>query len=588
MHAPDPRRSVGRRIAVAVGLALASVALGAAPRLWLYGGAVARSSLLHFVVAAVEIGILAGFAARWAARPAAALGWSAAPVLVVSVGAALLERWFEATAPGSMYPAVLYREPPSLRLAMVMVVIQGVLWIALWMFVYVFPLTLAEARESARRAERFRRDGELARLRARIEPARVEAALGAIGEDLARDPRATRARLAAFAEELDLEATSTRGPHHSPPAPDRDHPRAPGLGVVSTPTLRDPAARARFAAAVLAIALLVALSVLARYAEHGAAALRLELLSALRITLEIGAFVWLAERAAARGRSVARTIAVSLIAAAALGVAFVILKVRLEMAFPGSLYASSIFTHPTPAGRQLVQVATSTPIHVGFWTLAYLYPLARDEAARRAARAAELRREAELARLRASLTPHFVRNALNVIAGLVTADPEEAQRLLRRLGDLLRELSLDEEHHPLAREIDWLRAYTELLEARHPDALSFRFSVDPRAASASVPRLLLQPLVENAVLHGALSREGGGEVRILAEMLDDGTAARLRLSIEDDGPGMREATREGALGVRLVRERLSAQAARGSLRFESSPRGTRAVIDLPIEAEVYA
>lgn len=588
MHAPDPRRSVGRRIAVAVGLALASVALGAAPRLWLYGGAVARSSLLHFVVATVEIGILAGFAARWPARPAAALGWSAAPVFAVSVGAALLERWFEAIAPGSMYPAVLYREPPSLRLAMVMVVIQGVLWIALWMFVYVFPLTLAEARESARRAERFRRDGELARLRARIEPARVEAALGAIGEDLARDPRATRARLAAFAEELDLEATSTREP------PDRDHPGTPrgaplpGLGAVSTPTLRDPAARARFAAAVLAIALLVALSVLARYAEHGAAALRLELLSALRITLEIGAFVLLAERAAALGRSVARTIAVSLIAAAALGVAFVILKVRLEMAFPGSLYASSIFTHPTPAGRQLVQVATSTPIHVGFWTLAYLYPLARDEASRRAARAAELRREAELARLRASLTPHFVRNALNVIAGLVTADPDEAQRLLRRLGDLLRELSLDEEHHPLAREIDWLRAYTELLEARHPDALSFRFSVDPRAASASVPRLLLQPLVENAVLHGALSREGGGEVRILAERLDDGTAARLRLSIEDDGPGMREATREGALGVRLVRERLSAQAASGSLRFESSPRGTRAVIDLPIEAEVHA
>ena len=583
MHAPDPRRSVGRRIAVAVGLALASVALGAAPRLWLYGGAVARSSLLHFVVAAVEIGILAGFAARWAARPAAALRWSAAPVLVVSVGAALLERWFEAIAPGSMYPAVLYREPPSLRLAMVMVVIQGVLWTALWMFVYVFPLTLAEARESARRAERFQRDGELARLRARIEPARVEAALGAIGEDLARDPQATRARLAAFAEELDLDAASTREV-----LPDRDHLRAPGLGAVSTPTLRDPAARARFAAAVLAIALLVALSVLARYAEHGAAALRLELLSALRITLEIGAFVLLAERGAALGRSVARTIAVSLIAAAALGVAFVILKVRLEMAFPGSLYASSIFTHPTPAGRQLVQVATSTPIHVGFWTLAYLYPLARDEAARRAARAAELRREAELARLRASLTPHFVRNALNVIAGLVTADPEEAQRLLRRLGDLLRELSLDEEHHPLAREIDWLRAYTELLEARHPDALSFRFSVDPRAASASVPRLLLQPLVENAVLHGALSREGGGEVRILAEMLDDGTAARLRLSIEDDGPGMREATREGALGVRLVRDRISAQAARGSLRFESSPRGTRAVIDLPIEAEVHA
>src|SRR6266851_288098 len=190
---------------------------------------------------------------------------------------------------------------------------------------------------------------------------------------------------------------------------------------------------------------------------------------------------------------------------------------------------------------------------------------------------------AELARLRSHLEPHFLLNTLNAIAGLVTEDPRAARRLLASLGDLLRHSLRDEgEMQTLGEQIDWLRHYAQILEQRHAGHLAFRWEVGAGTRGALLPRLLLQPLVENAVKHGALGRKDGGTIEVRAALVD---AKTLVCTVEDNGPGLPEGTaRPGGFGLHSVRRRLALQyAERARLRLESSPSGTRSIVEIPIE-----
>lgn len=227
----------------------------------------------------------------------------------------------------------------------------------------------------------------------------------------------------------------------------------------------------------------------------------------------------------------------------------------------------------------------------GVWALAFVFPFAQEESRLRALEAeklrfeaAQLRSAAELARLRSQLEPHFLLNTLNAIAGLVTQDPREARRLIGCLGDLLRDALEDpDEMQTLDQEIAWLRRYAEILESRHTGALRFRWEIAGGAGEVLLPRLLLQPLVENAVKHGALRREGGGEVIVRAhlEPTPDGPS-RVVCTVEDNGPGMSAGEpRSGAFGLHAVRRRLELRYEDASLRLETSPSGTRSIVDLP-------
>jgi LytS/YehU family sensor histidine kinase len=93
---------------------------------------------------------------------------------------------------------------------------------------------------------------------------------------------------------------------------------------------------------------------------------------------------------------------------------------------------------------------------------------------------------------------------------------------------------------------------------------------------------LLQPLVENAVKHGALMRAGGGQITVRIEL---GEGPKLICTIEDNGPGVpARATRPGAFGLVSVRRRLALRYSdAATLRIESSPAGTRSVVELPLE-----
>jgi signal transduction histidine kinase len=216
------------------------------------------------------------------------------------------------------------------------------------------------------------------------------------------------------------------------------------------------------------------------------------------------------------------------------------------------------------------------------WLFVFMAPRLVERARLQGQEVENLRREAELARLRVHLHPHFLLNTLNAVAGLVSEEPGEARRLLAALGDLVRDaLSGGDEPQPFGVEAAWLRRYAEILEVRHRGLLAFRWELGAETLAAPVPRLLLQPLVENAVKHGALRRREGGTVLVRSEVRPGGA---LRFTVEDDGPGLRpeRAAESGeGLGIGLVRRRLALACPGGTLRYEPVPVGTRAVVELP-------
>ena len=246
--------------------------------------------------------------------------------------------------------------------------------------------------------------------------------------------------------------------------------------------------------------------------------------------------------------------------------------------------------------RSIAFGITFGQLHFGLWALAFVFPFAVADAKLRSLETEKLRLEAEqlrslaeLAQLRANLEPHFLLNTLNAIAGLVVEDPREARQLLVCLGDLLRDALHDEnELQPLDKQMDWLRRYADILEARYPDMLTFSWHISSEVNQAQVPRLLLQPLVENAVKHGALKRCGGrGNVVVRADILRGVSSDldRLVCSVEDNGPGIRGQERDAAFGLRAVRRRLELKyGASGALHLESSGSGTRAIVELPAAA----
>lgn len=212
------------------------------------------------------------------------------------------------------------------------------------------------------------------------------------------------------------------------------------------------------------------------------------------------------------------------------------------------------------------------------WLLVFQAPLLLERARVHTLELEALRREAELVRLRVHLHPHFLLNTLNAVAGLVTEEPATARRLLAALGDLVRDaLEGGDELQPFEVEAAWLRRYAEILEVRHRGSLAFRWELAEETLAVPVPRLLVQPLVENAVTHGALRRRGGGTVLVRSEILAGGA---VRFTVEDDGPGMGP-DRPGGQGLDLVRRRLALLCPGGCLRHEPAAAGTRAVVELP-------
>ena len=169
----------------------------------------------------------------------------------------------------------------------------------------------------------------------------------------------------------------------------------------------------------------------------------------------------------------------------------------------------------------------------------------------------ELAARLEKAELRVhllTLHPHMICNALNAAAALIPVDGQRAERLVVRLGTLLRSLleSSDRLEVTLAEELQLLRVYLEIEAIRFP-AVRVSITADPAALAALVPQLLLQPLVENAFRHG-LRRNGSGRIEVTAAH----HGRRLSVTVRDDGDGLRSTTATPAvrLGLGVTRSRL--------------------------------
>lgn len=161
--------------------------------------------------------------------------------------------------------------------------------------------------------------------------------------------------------------------------------------------------------------------------------------------------------------------------------------------------------------------------------------------------------EAQLTALRSQLDPHFLFNTLNALAELAHQDAALTERLILRLSELLRRSLGDTAEHwtTLAEELDFLAAYLEIHHALMRDRLRVQIEVEPELRNERVPRLMLQPLVENAIRHGLAPKRDGGTVRVSARR--DGTM--LRIGVSDNGVGGRAPPREG-IGLGNLRRRL--------------------------------
>ena len=194
---------------------------------------------------------------------------------------------------------------------------------------------------------------------------------------------------------------------------------------------------------------------------------------------------------------------------------------------------------------------------------------------------------AELSALQMQLNPHFLFDALNTLSEMIHQNPKAADKMIARLGDLLR-LSLERGQAAevmLEKELEFLRKYLEIEELRFHDRLSISYDVAPETLDAQVPNLILQPLVENAVKHGVAMLPGKGSIEISARRDHD----RLKLAVRDNGTGLSsdwENTDSGErerIGISNTRARLR-QLYDGGSSFEiktAATGGTEVKIEIP-------
>jgi signal transduction histidine kinase len=222
-----------------------------------------------------------------------------------------------------------------------------------------------------------------------------------------------------------------------------------------------------------------------------------------------------------------------------------------------------------------------------YWALVGVEHFAAYYARYRERELAASRLEAELAGakldlLRAQLHPHFLFNTLNGISELMHEDVEQADLMLGHLSELLR-FSLEyvgRREVPLADEAEFSRRYLEVQRMRFQERLAFELEIPPSLLSANVPYLVLQPLVENAVLHGTSQISTPGRITLRASQ----QGGRLRIEVADNGPGLATACSREGVGLQNTRMRLEHSYGKDfRLQVENAPAGgVRVFLELPL------
>lgn len=209
----------------------------------------------------------------------------------------------------------------------------------------------------------------------------------------------------------------------------------------------------------------------------------------------------------------------------------------------------------------------------------------------------QIKRKSELKALQAQINPHFLYNTLDSIIWMAEwGKNQEVVRMTSSLAKLLRRsISNEQEAVTVAEEVEYTETYLTIQKMRYKDKLEYEILVDPEILQETVIKLILQPLVENAIYHGIKYKEGKGLIRIRGFQQNE----RMILQVQDDGKGMEPETlahifekhtrdtRSNGVGLNNVNERIQLYYGDDyGISFRSSPgEGTEATITLPFGRE---
>ncbi len=255
-----------------------------------------------------------------------------------------------------------------------------------------------------------------------------------------------------------------------------------------------------------------------------------------------------------------------------------------------------LFLHPTPSlmdyptlPRLSMVMLTFLVLVAGIWAIEHREGLQRARLEHHAAqlRAETIERQALQAQLRllqAQIEPHMLFNTLANLQGLIAIDPERANTMLDQLIQYLRAtLGVSRaESTTLGEEFAAMEAYLGLMGVRMGERLRYRLVLPPELGKFRLPPMLLQPLVENAIVHGLEPKIEGGEIAISAAAHD----GLLDISVLDTGLGLGQSGAKGSgVGVATTRERLRVlYGERASiLLVPAQPQGTLVRLTLPLE-----
>jgi LytS/YehU family sensor histidine kinase len=198
---------------------------------------------------------------------------------------------------------------------------------------------------------------------------------------------------------------------------------------------------------------------------------------------------------------------------------------------------------------------------------------------------------AQLQALKMQLHPHFLFNTLNSLSELMHEDIQAAEEMLDHLEHFLRLTVNNSEAQevPFEQELEFLKCYLAIENVRFQDRLSIHMDIEPQALPVSVPNLLLQPIVENAIRHGIAPLMTPGKIEICAKR-NNGI---LQVQVHDNGPGLTDDQRKTAplkkgLGLSNTRERLQQLYGKGHrFQLENAPEGGLLVtVEIPADTQL--
>jgi two-component system LytT family sensor kinase len=191
----------------------------------------------------------------------------------------------------------------------------------------------------------------------------------------------------------------------------------------------------------------------------------------------------------------------------------------------------------------------------------------------------ETANKAEIRALQRQINPHFLFNALNAITSFIRINPDKARELIINLSNYLRyNLEINDGLIDIKKELKQVKDFVEIEKARFGDKLNLIYEIDD--VNIKVPSLIIQPIVENAIIHGVLPEKGIGTIKLSVKNCEDG---RVKIKVEDTGVGISEEIinkvysgnmPENKIGLYNVHLRLKLMYGQG-IKIERLEKGTK-------------